>query len=90
MRKDDEIRLRHMLEAAHEAESFARGRTRADLDIDRQLVLSMGKDVEIVGEAATRITESTREQLPTIPWEEVDYVEAGNRRTRTGDLQSHC
>ena len=71
MRKDDEIRLRHMLEAAHEAASFARGRTRGDLDIDRKLVLSLVKDVEIVGEAATRITESTRQQLPTIPWEEI-------------------
>ena len=75
MRKDDEIRLRHMLEAAHEAAheaaSFARGRTRGDLDIDRKLVLSLVKDVEIVGEAATQITESTRQQLPTIPWEEI-------------------
>ena len=71
MRKDDEIRLRHMLEAAREAESFVRGRTRGDLDTDRQLVLSLVKDIEIVGEAATRITEATRGQLPTIPWEEI-------------------
>ena len=71
MRKDDEIRLRHMLEAAREAVLFARGRTRSDLDTDRQLVLSLVKDVEIVGEAGTRITETTRERLPTIPWEEI-------------------
>ena len=71
MRKDDEIRLRHMLEAAREAVLFARGRTRGDLDTDRQLVLSLVKDIEIVGEAGTRITETTREQLPAIPWEEI-------------------
>ena len=36
MRKDDDIRLRHMLDAAREAVAFAGGRTRADLDKDRQ------------------------------------------------------
>ena len=54
MRKDDEIRIRHMLDAAREAEAFAAGRTRRDLDTDRQLVLSLVKEIEIVGEAATR------------------------------------
>ena len=71
MRKDDEVRLRHMLEAAREAVSFAHGRTREDLDMDRQLVLSLVKDVEIVGEAATQITETAREQLPAIPWDKI-------------------
>ena len=71
MRKDDEIRLRHMLDAAREAVSFTLGRTRSDLDTDRQLVLALVKDIEIVGEAGTRTTETTREQLPAIPWEEI-------------------
>ena len=69
MPKDDEIRLRHMLDAAREAVSFARGRVRGDLEIDRQLVLSLVKDVEIVGEAAAQITESARTQTPEIPWQ---------------------
>ena len=55
MRKDNEIRIRHMLDAAREAEAFAAGRTRRDLDTDRQLVLSLVKEIEIVGEAATQI-----------------------------------
>ena len=41
MTRDDEIRLRHMIEAAREAVSFARSRVRADLEIDRQLALSL-------------------------------------------------
>ena len=68
MRKDDEIRLRHMVEAAREAVSFARGRVRADLDTDRQLLLSLVKDIEIVGEAAAQINDSTRKELTDIPW----------------------
>ena len=69
MLKDDEIRLRHMLDAAREAVSFARGRVRSDLETDRQLVLSLVKDIEIVGEAAAQVTESTRAQALDIPWQ---------------------
>ena len=71
MRRDDAIRLRHMLDAAREAIAFARGRTRGDLDTDRQLVLALVKDIEIVGEAATGVTEPTRRSLPDIPWERI-------------------
>ena len=60
MHRDDEIRLRHMLEAAREAASFAKGRVRDDLETDRQLVLALVKDIEIIGEAAAQITEDTR------------------------------
>ena len=35
MPEDDEIRLRHMLDAAREAVSFARYRVRSDLETDR-------------------------------------------------------
>ena len=69
MLRDDEIRLRHMLDAAREAVSFARCRVRSDLDTDRQLVLSLVKDIEIVGEAASQVSESFRTQAPEIPWQ---------------------
>ena len=68
MRKHDEVRLRHMIEAAREAVSFIHGRVRGDLDSDRQLLLSLVKDIEIVGEAAAQISESTRSELANVPW----------------------
>jgi len=71
MRKDDQIRLRHMLDAAHEAVAFTQGRKRADLDTDRMLVLSLVKEIEIIGEAANQIAETSREQLPEIPWADI-------------------
>ena len=71
MSKDDENRLRHMVDAAREASSFAAGRTRADLDTDRQLVMALVKEIEIVGEAAARVSEATREHMPNIPWDEL-------------------
>ena len=57
MRKDDRVRLQHMLDASREALAFTRGRTRADLDKDRMLVLSLVKEIEIIGEAAYQVSE---------------------------------
>jgi uncharacterized protein with HEPN domain len=68
MRKDDLIRIRHMLDSAKEAMSFIRGRKRSDLDTDRMLVLSLVKSVEIVGEAASKVTKESREGHPEVPW----------------------
>ena len=47
MRKEDKVRLRHMLDAAREVVGFARSRTRADLDLNRMLVLSLVKAIEV-------------------------------------------
>jgi uncharacterized protein with HEPN domain len=71
MRKDDTVRLRHMRDAAHEAIAFASSRSRVQLDDDRMLVLALVKEVEIIGEAAFRISKPTRDQLPEIPWDDV-------------------
>ena len=45
MRKDDAIRLRHMLDAAREAMAFCSAWTRADLERDRQPLLAVVKDL---------------------------------------------
>ena len=77
MRRDDTIRLRHMLDAAREALGFTTGKARIDLDTDRQLLLALVKDIEIIGEAASRTTSECREAHPGIPWQ--DSVAMRNR-----------
>ncbi len=67
----DEARLRHMLDHAVEAVELARSRTRQDLDQDRLLNLSLVRLLEIVGEAAGRVSQGTRDQSPEIPWAEI-------------------
>jgi len=71
MRKDDSVRLLHMLEAAREALSFAENKTRASLNADRKLALALVKDIEIIGEAAANVTSEGRELLPEIPWDKI-------------------
>ena len=79
MQKDDAVRLRHMLDAAQEAAFFAQNKTRSSLDTDRQLVLSLVKSIEIIGEAAANVTTKCREDFPQIPWR--DIISMRNRLT---------
>jgi uncharacterized protein with HEPN domain len=71
MRRDDRLRLQHMLDAGREAVRFTRGKTRADLDRDRVLALALVKLLEIVGEAASRVTPESRQVCPNIPWRDI-------------------
>ena len=68
MLKDNIIRLRHMLDAAREALSFSKNKTRNDLDSDRMLALSIIKSIEIIGEAASTVTNEFRDMHNEIPW----------------------
>jgi len=55
---------------------YKAGRGRS-LDTDRQLVLSLVKSIEIIGEAAANVTTTCREECPQIPWR--DIVSMRNR-----------
>ncbi len=62
-----------MLDATTEALEFVQGMRRADLDRNRMLVLSLVKELEIIGEAAGKVTADFRSQHGAIPW--LDIVE---------------
>jgi uncharacterized protein with HEPN domain len=51
-----------------EATAMALGKQRSDLDRDRMLNLALVRLLEIVGEAAARVSQPGREGLPNIPW----------------------
>ena len=67
----DEVRLRHMLDAARKTLAFTNGRSRSDLDTDEQLTLAVVRLLEIIGEAAKKVTPETRTAHPAIPWREI-------------------
>ena len=70
MTRPDDIRPRHMIEAAQKAVEFCEGRTRRDLDTDELLRLALTKLVEIVGEAAKQVDDDGRKRYPKVPWAE--------------------
>ncbi len=68
MQDDDRIRLRHMLDAANEAMALAEGKTRRDMENERLLNLALVRLIEVVGEAANRVSTEGRSMCPEIPW----------------------
>ena len=71
MLENDLVRLRHMLDACREALSFVKERKQSDLATDRMLLLSLVKEIEIIGEAATQVSDPCRCDFPEIPWEDI-------------------
>jgi len=67
----DRVRLDHMLDHAREAITLMQGKTRADLDSDRVLSLALVRLLEIVGEAAGRVSEEECAQHSEIPWPQI-------------------
>ena len=60
-----------MLNHALEAVAMTEGKTRADLDEDRQLNLALVRLLEIIGEAATRIPKEDQARYTDISWPEI-------------------
>jgi uncharacterized protein with HEPN domain len=75
--KSDTIRLQHMLDAGRKALAFTRGKTRNELDQDEQLVLALVRLVEIIGEAASRISRELQSHSGSISWR--DIINTRNR-----------
>jgi uncharacterized protein with HEPN domain len=71
LRVEDQIRLRHMLDAARDAVTFAQGRTCEDLARDRQFALALVKCVEIIGEAASQVSAEGQKEVVALPWREM-------------------
>jgi len=71
MYPDDPTRLLHIRDAINEAIGFIKGKQRKDLDADRQLYLSLCKEIEIIGEAASRITAAKKKSYPGVPWSQM-------------------
>lgn len=65
---DDRERIQHMLIAARDAQFFATGRSREDLNTDRMFARAVLHAIQEIGEAAARTSKAGCERSPQIPW----------------------
>src|SRR5262245_24844115 len=68
---ESRIPLRHMLDHAREAYALIQNKSREDLDADRLLNLALVRLLEIIGEAASRVSPEERVHYPGIPWPQI-------------------
>jgi uncharacterized protein with HEPN domain len=54
MRDDDRVRILHMIDA--------------DLDTDRMLLFAIVRAIEVLGEAASKVTNEIKEAARNVPW----------------------
>jgi uncharacterized protein with HEPN domain len=67
---DDRLPMIQMLEHAREAVEIVSGRSRLELSSNRVLQLALQHLVQIVGEAAGRVSREGKAKYPDVPWVE--------------------
>jgi len=60
-----------MLQAARQVIGFARGATLAEYSTNPMLHLAVERAIEIIGEAANRVSPSFQQAYPEIPWRKI-------------------
>ena len=68
---DDRVLMLHIRDASDSVARFVAGRQRGDLDSDEMLLFALVRAIEIIGEAASRVSDETRQAFPAVPWSEV-------------------
>jgi uncharacterized protein with HEPN domain len=76
--KDDRVYVRHMIDNSNKAINFVKDISREDFDSDEKLRLALTHLLQIIGEAARRISPKFRADYPQIPWKGIvgvhDYL----------------
>lgn len=70
-RRDDFVYLEDMLVYSLRVKRYAVGHTRGDLETDEIFGFGMLKCLEIIGEAANRVSHERKAQFPQIPWNKI-------------------
>jgi uncharacterized protein with HEPN domain len=68
---DDLSRLHHMHDATKEILTFLHNQTKDNFADNRMLQLAVIKDLEIIGEAANKVSVDTKSKYPKIPWRQM-------------------
>ncbi len=71
MHAEDRIRLLHMVEASQAAMRFVAGRQRSELQSDQMLLFAVLRAIEVMGEAANKVSEEVRIANENIPWKAI-------------------
>ncbi len=67
-RRDPRVPFQHMLELAQKAVALTQGITGEEFSANEVVVLATVRLLEVVGEAASRVSQDLRLAYPDIPW----------------------
>jgi uncharacterized protein with HEPN domain len=75
----DRVRLEHILDAANKIEDFVRGMKLEDFISDAKTQSAVIHQLQIIGEAAKRVSESIKNRHPEVDWK--TFAEVRNMLT---------
>ncbi len=70
-KRDDNVLLMDMLTFALEVQAFVEGKTWEEYEANVQFRRSVERSVELIGEAARKISRGFEENHPEIPWNKI-------------------
>jgi len=71
MPRDDSVYIEHMFDLARRAEAKVAGCSRAAFDADENLRLAVTHLLQVIGEAARRVSEDFQTGHPEVPWKAI-------------------
>jgi uncharacterized protein with HEPN domain len=71
MPKDDWVYVGHMLDMSEKALEISAGKDREAYDKDETLRLALTHIIQIIGEAAQRVSPEFRQVYPQLPWQQI-------------------
>jgi uncharacterized protein with HEPN domain len=71
MHKDDLVYIGHMADTARKAASKVQGKTRSEYDQDENLRLALAHLIQVLGEAARRVSPAFQQAHPELPWKQI-------------------
>lgn len=69
--KDDSIFIEHILEAIDQIMDYTEGVNKEEFDTNRMRQDAVIRQIEIIGEAAKKISSATTQKFPEIPWKQM-------------------
>ena len=68
MHSEDRVSLLNMIYAAEAVGRFIADRSSTDLEHDQMLLFAVVHAIEVIGEAAAKVSDEARASAPSIPW----------------------
>ncbi len=70
--KSDQLRVQHILDAIEEVEIYIKGISAGDFMANSEKRFATIKQIEIVGEACSRLSDEFKSAHPEIPWKPIN------------------
>lgn len=71
MKRDEEIYLKHILDAINDIEESTNNLSKKEFDSDKDIKDATLRRIEIIGEAAKHISSETRDKYKEIEWKKI-------------------